>query len=175
MKKKRLRVACGVTAAVLLGISLAGNVFFYTKSRTLERGVQMQRQRELTDIADAMSDIEINLQKMLIATGASQSVNLLSRTALLAQHVENGLSRLPLAMDTATDAMKFAGQMGDYALALATQISGGGMLTEEDERQLGGMLTACRSLNAYLEGNSDQIYDAPLRGEMELTGENHLA
>lgn len=171
MKGKRLRIVCGVTAAVLLGISLAGNAFFYAKNRTLERGLQMQRQRELTDIADAMSDIEINLQKLLIATGTSQSVNLLSRTALLAQHVESGLSRLPLAMDTATDAMKFAGQMGDYALALATQISGGGMLTDEDERQLGGMLTACRALNAYLEGNSDQIYEALLRGKMELVGE----
>lgn len=171
MKEKRLRSACGVMAAVLLGISLAGNAFFYAKNRTLERGLQMQRQRELTDIADAMSDIEINLQKLLIASGASQSVNLLSRTALLAQHVENGLSRLPLAMDTATDAMKFAGQMGDYALALATQISGGGMLTEADERQLGGMLSACRSLNAYLEGSSDRIYDAPIRGGVALSGE----
>lgn len=170
MKKMELRSACGVTAAVLLSISLAGNAFFYVKNRTLERGLQMQRQRELTDIADAMSDIEINLQKLLIVSGASQSVNLLLCTALLAQHVENGLSRLPLAMDTATDAMKFAGQMGDYALTLATQISGGGMLTQEDEIQLGGMLSACRSLNAYLEGSSDRIYDAPMNGEAPLPG-----
>lgn len=41
MKEKRLRSACGVMATVLLGISLAGNAFFYAKNRTLERGLQM--------------------------------------------------------------------------------------------------------------------------------------
>ena len=157
MRMKRT-YAAGMLAAMILGVSLLGNAVQYTRNRTLADSLAMQRQRELSDIADAMNDIEINLQKLLVATGASQSVTLLSDTALLAQLVESGLARLPLEVNTAADTMKFAGQMGQYAMALATQVSSGGMLTGEDERQLTQLLTACRALNEYLASNGETIY-----------------
>ena len=87
----------------------------------------------MADVIAAMADIEVNLSKLLIASGARQSVSLLGETALLAQHVESGLSRMAVSEQTAGDAMKFAGQMGQYSLALAAQVSDGGMLTGEDE------------------------------------------
>ncbi len=160
MKTIDRRSAAGVLAGVLLGASLLGNAVLLTRARALETAMQMQRQREMTDIADAMSDIEINLQKLLIATGARQSAALLSETALLAKHVETGLARLPLDIDAAAGAMKFAGQMGQYALTLAGQVSGGGMITGEDERQIGGMLEACQALSGYLTQNGEQMYSA---------------
>jgi len=175
MKEQRRRSAAGLAAAMLLGASLAGSAFFYTNSKMLERELQMHHQREMTDIADAMSDIEINLQKLLIASGAAQSVDLLSRTALLAQQVENGLSRLPLDMDTAADAMKFTGQMGDYAISLAAQVSGGSMLSGEDEQRLDQLLSACRSLNEYLAKNGEMIYSAKISMQDALPGETQEA
>ncbi|MBR5288266.1 MAG: germination protein YpeB [Clostridia bacterium] len=171
MKKTDRFSAAGVAAAIILGASLIGNAVFYARSTVLERELQMQRQREITDIADAMSDIEINLQKLLIACGAAQSVELLSRTALLAQQVENGLSRLPLEINTAANAMKFTGQMGDYAIALAAQVSGGSMLSGDDEQRLRQLLEACRSLNEYLASNGRMIYSADVRMQDVLPGE----
>lgn len=168
MKKLERRSAAGVAAAMILGASLAGNAFFYTRSKALERDLQMQRQREMTDIAEAMSDIEINLQKLLITSGAEQSVGLLSRTALLAQQVGNGLSRLPLEIDTAADCLKFTGQMGDYAISLAAQVSGGSMLSGEDEQRLSQLLAACRALNEYIAHNGDAVYGAKLNAQSIL-------
>ncbi len=111
-----------------------------------------QSQREVADVVAAMADIEVNLAKLLLASGAPQSVSLLGETAILAQHVESGLSRLALEAETTSEAMKFAGQMGQYSLTLAEQISGGRVLTGEDEQQLAGMMTACRALGEQLAG-----------------------
>ena len=168
-ERKRLRYSAGLAIlfAVLLCVSLGVNAAQSADNRALKTQLSMERQRDMTDVVTAMADIEVNLQKLLIASGASQSVNLLSETALLAQHVENGLSRLPLSHEAAAGAMKFAGQMGDYVMTLATQVSGGGMLTTGDEAQIEQLLSACQGLNAHLSRVSEQLYTEPM-GEIDL-------
>lgn len=168
-ERKRLRYSAGLAIlfAVLLCVSLGVNAAQSVDNRALKTRLSMERQREMTDVVSAMADIEVNLQKLLIASGASQSVNLLSETALLAQHVENGLSRLPLSHEAAAGAMKFAGQMGDYVMTLAAQVSGGGMLTTSDEAQIEQLLSACQGLNAHLSSVSEQLYTEPM-GEIDL-------
>lgn len=136
--------------ALLLCLSVGVNAVQSASVQRLKMRLSMERQRELSDMARAMADIEINLQKLLIASGATQSAQLLGETALLAQHVQSGISRLPMSTQTAVDAMKFAGQMGDYVMTLAAQISGGGMLSSTDEAQIEGLLEACQGLNAHL-------------------------
>ena len=150
MKKTSRNAQLPIVFALLLCLSLSVNAVQSAKVQKLELRLSMERQRELTDIARAMADIEINLQKLLIASGASQSAQLLGETALLAQHVESGIARLPMSEQTAVDAMKFAGQMGDYVMTLARQVSGGGMLSSTDETQIEGLLEACQGLNAHL-------------------------
>lgn len=168
-ERRRLRhgTALAILFAVLLCLSLGVNAAQSADNRTLKTRLSMERQRDMTDVVSAMSDIEVNLQKLLLASGASQSVNLLSETALLAQHVESGLSRLPLSHEAAAGAMKFAGQMGDYVMTLATQVSGGSMLTTGDEAQIEQLLTACQGLNAHLSSVSEQLYSEPM-GESGL-------
>ena len=160
MKKSTL--AALIAGAAVLGMSLSVNGVLLRRNHALASSLQMQRQREMADVADAMNDIEINLQKLIVAAGAAQSVSLLSDTAVLAQMVESGLSRLPIHADAAADTIRFAGQMGQYAMALATQVSAGGMLSGEDERQLSALLAACRALNGYLNENQASIYAMPV-------------
>ncbi|MBQ4266268.1 MAG: germination protein YpeB [Clostridia bacterium] len=171
MRKKRMSrgVQLSVFFGVLLCLSLGVNAAQSMKRWKLETALSMERQRDLTDVVRAMADIEINLQKLLIASGASQSVTLLGETALLAQHVEAGLSRLPLSLEASAGAMKFAGQMGDYVMTLATQVSRGGMLTAADETQIEGLLTACQGLNAHLSAVGENLYSEPME-EAELYG-----
>ena len=132
--KKRIEEKLGISVMLgaLLCVSLGVNAVQSAKNSALKMRLTVERQRDMTDVVSAMADIEVNLQKLLIASGASQSASLLGETALLAQHVENGLSRLPLSVEAASDAMKFAGQMGDYVMTLATQVSGGEMLSLHD-------------------------------------------
>ncbi|HIU15668.1 MAG TPA: germination protein YpeB [Candidatus Ventricola intestinavium] len=151
-----------IALAVLLCVSLGANAVLAVRERRMATHMIMQHQREMTDVVAAMADIEINLSKLLIASGAAQSVSLLGETALLAQHVESGLARLPLNVQTAAEAMKFAGQMGQYTMALVTQVSSGGMISSEDERQLEDMMTACRQLNEHLVQVEERMYAQPL-------------
>lgn len=150
-----------VTLAVLLCLSLGVNAVQSTRNRRLYARISTQNQREMSDILAAMADIEVNLAKLLIATGAQQSVTLLGETALLAQHVESGLARLPLREETASGAMKFAGQIGDYVMTLATRVSGGRLLSGEDERQLSQMRDACHALGERLSAIDTQMKADP--------------
>ena len=159
MKRMDRRNAPAAAFALLFALSLGVNAAQSAEKQALQTRLDMERQRDMTDVVAAMADIEVNLQKLLIASGASQSVTLLGETALLAQHVETGLSRLPLSAQASGSAMKFAGQMGDYTMTLAKQISGGSMLSSSDEAQIESLLDACRGLNAHLTDMNAMVYD----------------
>lgn len=160
---------------VALCISLGTNAYLGAQRRQLHTQMSAQRQRELSDVVAAMADIEVNLQKLMIASGASQSTQLLSETALLAQHVESGLSRLPMRYETMQSAMKFAGQMGQYAMALAVQMSEGSMLSSRDEEQISGMLTACRALNEHLLSVGERLYTEPVEALGGIDGDTAMS
>lgn len=163
----------GLGAALCL--SLGANAWLGAQRVQLQRQMSAQRQRELADVVAAMADIEVNLQKLMIASGAAQSTELLGETALLAQHVESGLSRLPMRYETAADAMKFAGQMGQYAMTLAVQMAEGAMLTSEDEKQIEGMLGACRALNEHLLSVGERLYTEPVEASGSATGDTAIS
>ena len=141
--KRLRRMLARLTALLCLAIGLCGAL--HLREAELRREIAMQQQREMADVIAAMADIEVNLSKLLVASGARQSVSLLGETAILAQHVESGLSRLTAGERATGDAMKFAGQMGQYSLALAAQVSDGGMLTGADERQIEDMMRAWKT------------------------------
>lgn len=160
---------------VALCLSLAANAWLSAGTRRLSAQLSAQRQQALSDVVSAMADIEVNLQKLMIASGASQSVSLLGETALLARHVETGLSQLPMRYEGASDAMKFVGQVGQYALSLAVELSDGSMLTDEDERQLSDMLGACQTLNAHLLSVGERLYTEPVEALSAIDGDGAMS
>ena len=70
MKKMDRTTRLPVVFALLLCLSIGVNAVQSAKVQRLETRLSMERQRELTDVARAMADIEINLQKLLIAAVA---------------------------------------------------------------------------------------------------------
>ena len=90
--KRLRRMLAGLTAMLCLAVGLCGAL--HLRETEMRREIAMQQQREMADVIAAMADIEVNLSKLLVASGARQSVSLLGETAILAQHVESGLSRL---------------------------------------------------------------------------------
>ena len=142
-------IAIGVLS-VLLGAAVGVCGAFALREVKMQRETVARQQRDMADIVAAMADIEVNLSKLLVVSGARQSVELLGETALLAQHVESGLAHMEAGEQTTGGAMKFAGQMGQYSLALAAQVSGGGMISGSDEKQIESMRKTCRELGEQL-------------------------
>ncbi|MFR5786046.1 MAG: hypothetical protein ACLUHE_02160 [Christensenellales bacterium] len=101
----------------------------------------MQQRREMADVIAAMADIEVNLSKLLMASGARQSVSLLGETAIA--RAACGKRPFPpdggRAGDGRRDEIRRADE-GSTSLALAAQVSDGGMLTGDDERQIEDMM-----------------------------------
>lgn len=174
MKWSRKNILLGVLG-IGLCLSLGANVYLSAQHQRVYAQLSAQNQRELSDVVAAMADIEVNLQKLMIASGATQSVSLLGETALLAHHVESGLSHLPMRYEGVSDAMKFVGQMGQYTLSLAVQMSDGSMLTSEDERQISQMLEACRALNAHLVNVGEKLYTQPIEALGAIDAENAMS
>ena len=139
---ERKIIAIGVLS-VLLGAAVGACGAFALREVNMQREAMARQQRDL-------ADIEVNLSKLLVVSGARQSVELLGETALLAQHVESGLAHMDAGEQTTGSAMKFAGQMGQYSLALAAQVSGGGMISGSDEKQIESMRKTCRALGEQL-------------------------
>ena len=146
---ERKIIAIGVLS-VLLGAAVGACGAFALREANMQREAMARQQRDMADIVAAMADIEVNLSKLLVVSGARQSVELLGETALLAQHVESGLAHMDAGEQTTGSAMKFAGQMGQYSLALAAQVSGGGMISGSDEKQIESMRRTCRALGEQL-------------------------
>lgn len=175
MKKLSRKNLCIGVLGVALCLSMAANAYLSEQRRRVYTQLGAQHQRELADVVSAMADIEVNLHKLMIASGAAQSVSLLGETALLAQHVETGLSHLPMRYEGAADAMKFVGQMGQYTLALAVQLSDGSMLTGDDERQIGDMLGACRALNEHLVSVGEKLYAEPIEAMAAIDADSAMS
>ena len=104
---ERKIIAIGVLS-VLLGASVGACGAFALRKVNMQREAMARQQRDLADIVAAMADIEVNLSKLLVVSGARQSVELLGETALLAQHVESGLAHMDAGEQTTGSAMKFA-------------------------------------------------------------------
>ena len=171
--KRLRRMLAGLTALLCLAVGLCGAL--HLREAELRREIAMQQQREMADVIAAMADIEVNLSKLLVASGARQSVSLLGETAILAQHVESGLSRLTAGERATGDAMKFAGQMGQYSLALAAQVSDGGMLTGADERQIEDMMRACHALGEQLAGQVRRRIEVFIVSPLNFMQRRHIA
>lgn len=162
-------IAIGVLS-VLLGAAVGVCGAFALREVKMQRETVARQQRDMADIVAAMADIEVNLSKLLVVSGARQSVELLGETALLAQHVESGLAHMEAGEQTTGGAMKFAGQMGQYSLALAAQVSGGGMISGSDEKQIESMRKTCRELGEQL-AQGQTAYAANQLGD---TGESAI-
>ena len=70
---ERKIIAIGVLS-VLLGAAVGACGAFALREANMQREAMARQQRDLADIVAAMADIEVNLSKLLVVSGARQSV-----------------------------------------------------------------------------------------------------
>ena len=161
----------GLLAAlsVALVISLGANVWQQRERQTLTLQAAGARQRALLEVVDALSDVEIRVEKLLVASGPRQTVSLLGEIARQSESAQGSLAQLPLRHTAISSTTKLVGQMGDYALTLSERIAGGSMLSDDDLTQWEALLRACDGLNRQLQSLGDVLARediVPAAGEM---------
>ncbi len=146
---KNAIIALLAVAAVALGVWGIG------ESRTaqaLRQRVVAGQQRAMLEVVGKLSDIEVRLGKLLVSSGEVQGEELLGDLQRGAEDVQTNLSQLPLRHQAVTGTIKFVNQLGDYAGALSRNVTQGRPLSDQDVRQLEGMLNNCALLNQQLRG-----------------------
>ena len=143
--------------ALALAVSLGAAAWQYRERAALQAQMTAARQRALLQLTGALGDLQIRIEKLLIASSPAQTVSLLGEIAQRAQAAQGGIAQLPLRHTAVSSASKLAGQMGDYALSLSGDIAGGAMLTDADIAQWEAMLAACAGLNGEIAGLGDVL------------------
>ena len=165
MKKQ---VIIPVVLAALLTVSVTLNVTQRQKEQALRAQIVGIRQRALIEAVDALQDVEVRLSKVLVSTGAAQSVSLLSQTARQAGEAQQNLSQLPLRHAAVSDTMTFVNQVGDYAQVLSEKILTGAVLSQTDTEQIAALLSGCAQLNMQLSALSGAILDGTAVEETQM-------
>lgn len=146
-----------VTLTLALLASLGLNVYQRNTEKTLRTQIIGIRQRALIEAVDAMQDVEVRLSKLLVSSGASQSVQLLNQTAKQAQEVEQNLSQLPMRHEAVSGTITFVNQLGAYADTLSKKILSGAILSNDDAEQVTSLVESCAQLNTQLATLGDAV------------------
>ena len=139
MKKHR-----SVPVILFLSIALAAAAALafwqFKTAQAAEITVRAGRERAYYSALDALTNLETDLSKALIASGPGQHALLLGRVSTLAAAASENLSALPAAYGADEAGLKFLSQTGEYAQTLATAAAEGRTLTENDVQQLSALM-----------------------------------
>ena len=153
MKQKGIIAAL----AVALVVSVGFGAWQWQARRTLTLQAAAVRQRALLEVAGALSDMEIRIEKLLVASGPQQTVSLLGEIARQAESAQASLAQLPLRHTAVSSTTKLVGQVGDYALTLSGRVAGGSMLSSDDLTQWEALLKTCDGLYEQLTNLGDVL------------------
>lgn len=147
----------------LLCVALLGAVALafwqYQEAQAASLSVRTGRERAYYSALDALTNLEADLSKALIASGPGQHALLLGRAATLSAAAGENLSTLPAVYGADEAGLKFLSQTGDYAQTLAAAAAEGRTLTSNDLEQLARLLTKSGELRRHLESGAGFSYD----------------
>ncbi len=147
--------------AVFSVVFAVSTVFYAKRANTLSIQLQTERERNLIELAEALSAIEVSLKKSIYcSTGEklSESGNELYRLSTLAK---DNLSRLTEESEETEGIFKFLSQVGDYTIFL----SRGESITEKGRENLAALLEYSKSLSNEFSKLSESYYN----GEMSFS------
>ena len=154
---------------VVLSIALVaaiGLAFWqYQEAQASGLAVRTGRERAYYSALDALTSLEADLSKALIASAPGQHALLLGRVSTLAATASENLSALPAAYGADASGLKFLNQTSDYAQTLAAAAAEGRTLTQDDVNQLSELLEKGGELRRHLESGAGFTYDETAAGE----------
>ncbi len=145
MRKGMRRLATG---ALALGL-LAALVKLDESAEALAARQAAERTRIETlyhRIDDDLNDVDVSLSKLSAASSPRQSVLLLGDVWRATGSAGAAMGLLPLSHADSCGMSQFVTRCGDYAHALMGRVLRGQVLTDEDQKQLRDMRTACAGI-----------------------------
>ena len=163
LKKRLFPLVVVLSIALVAAIGLA--FWQYQEAQASGLAVRTGRERAYYSALDALTSLEADLSKALIASAPGQHALLLGRVSTLAATASENLSALPAAYGADASGLKFLNQTSDYAQTLAAAAAEGRTLTQDDVNQLSELLEKGGELRRHLESGAGFTYDETAAGE----------
>ncbi|MDE6273628.1 MAG: germination protein YpeB [Clostridiales bacterium] len=125
-------ISLGVACLALATVVTAGSFQMSDMTLTAENGYRAT----LYEMVSASEDMDSNLNKLRVATGANEQRKLLTEILVDSALMENALERLPVDGATSTDISSFVNKTGSYARTLLGKLAKGQSLTEKEMNTL---------------------------------------
>lgn len=139
-----------ILAGALIWVSVWGSMR-KQEADTLQENLRSIYKSSWFRLADDVSDMQIALKKLTVASSNVQHILLLDEVWRLSGSAAANLASLPQSHVDTEAANRFIVQAGDYARTLTAEVASGKMLTQEAREQLTAMHEACARLSAELE------------------------
>ena len=149
-------------AALSIALAAAAGVAIRTAYRAKEAESRLREMYggAVLSALRQTEDIELSLEKALLSDDQEARDRYLARIGAGADQVQRSLSLLPLSHPVGKNAVKFANQVSDYATHLI-----GGEIAEAEEKQLTGLIGACRAYTAALNDAREALPVRAAAGE----------
>ena len=140
MKKRNWAVISLVSLAVI-GLCAWGITENIHKNR-YRRLIDSMYERSFYAMIDNMENIEIKLEKLLIAEDTRAGSKLIADIWRQSYSVSENLSQIPAGAGSLEEMMSFVNKLGEYCMSLSYKET----IEQEDKENLKAMLTVCKGL-----------------------------
>lgn len=169
-KKGYLLFSAVIAFMVLSALTITGLAVVNHASSNRKNELENNYSRAFYDMCDSVNNLEINLSKLMVASGKTESLAIINDTTAVAEIAENSLSDLPLSYEQTIKTSKYFNQVSDWSRSYATAVVNGGS-NENYTTQAENLYLVARSLNEKLKELSQKLGD---RNIGECVGEDRL-
>ncbi|MDR1599569.1 MAG: germination protein YpeB [Oscillospiraceae bacterium] len=121
-----------------------------SRAEKLKRSLEVARQQAFYSLVDGLNSVELNLSKLMVSSTPGEGALLLSRVSMQAGEASSSLAQLPLSGEPIASSMKFVNQVSDYARTLTASAAEGRPFSDDDMKQLQGLLSHASTINRQL-------------------------
>ncbi|MBE5761616.1 MAG: hypothetical protein E7334_06430 [Clostridiales bacterium] len=136
-----------ITACVLLVFAIIWGFYQRNRQQQYIRYLSSMYDRSFYELIDSMDNIEVKLEKLLVADNSSAGGELIADIWRQSYSVSENLSVMPSNTQNSQEVMAFVNKLGEYCRSLSIKDS----LNDKDRETIGELISACRMLNDDIE------------------------
>ena len=146
----------------VIAIAAAVTMYFYDAGRKAQLALENQYNRAFDEVVDYVRDINVSLNKGLIASSSSQLAKLSSELYMQSSEASSNLGQLPLWHVQLENTSKFLSQVADYTYMLSQKSIQNTEITDEEYATMQSLSSYANKLYENLSSMQSDLFEGKL-------------
>lgn len=146
----------------VIGIAAAVTMYFYDTGRKAQLALENQYNRAFDEVVDYVRDINVSLNKGLVASSPSQLARLSSEIYMQSSEASSNLGQLPLWHVQLENTAKFLSQVADYTYMLSQKSISNTDISDEEYATMQSLSSYARKLYDNLSAMQGDLFGGKL-------------